>query len=407
MTRQAYDESKKLQAAILPGKTGLRITQGPNPAKDGTIVPATPNVYWTHNGYHAIDHSDDEGNLYAPFDMECVKIDNFGGSVYFSFFRSLNKVICADGDISFVSFLCIHGGNDIDIEGEDSNGNFISKLQVGAIIRQGKKFYQKGSEGLSSGPHIHIDAMKGRFNDTFSYSTYIKNYEQKDYYGVNQINAGGLINGEYLENIFYKLPTDKILFGSYGSNWQGHINFKTFVAIPFNPTGKANGWYEYNGDKYYVKNESVVIGWQQLPITNGSTTLDDFYFNTSGVMQKNSWIAGANDTWYYVGPNGRMIKNDWINDPVNSSTWYHVDTEGKMQTGWYLDTNNAYYFLNDGRFTDSPKGLMMRSRWVASTSTDWYYVKESGCMACDESLVIDGKTYNFAANGLCLNPQGN
>ena len=403
MTRKAYDIQKNVQVAILPGINGLRITQGANPSKNGTTVPATSSIYWTHNGYHATDHAyKDEENLYAPFDMECVKIDDFGGGAYFSFFRSLKKVLCADNDVCEVSFLCVHGGKDIDIEGEDASGNPISKLKVGAIIRQGKKFYQMGTEGLGSGAHVHIDIMKGRFADNFSYSTYMKNFPQKNHNGIVMIEAGGLVNGEFIEDIFYKLPTDEILFDSNGENWRNLINFKTYTPEPFSPVGKEDGWHEYNGSWYYVINEQKAEGWQQI---DGCW----YYLDPKNdCIMKTGWLCTKDketnkEEWYYFGPSGVMQGDCWVDNDN-----FYVGSDGKMLTSGWTKINGYFYYFKDknrdttDRFAAFAHGQKVTNTWIPGES--WYYVKSDGKMAANETVNINGTDYHFDQSGACLNP---
>ncbi|MGI5906940.1 MAG: choline-binding protein A [Candidatus Pararuminococcus gallinarum] len=54
--------------------------------------------------------------------------------------------------------------------------------------------------------------------------------------------------------------------------------------------------------------------------------------------------------------------------------WYYLGTDGKMLTGWQ-QINNV-----------------------------WYYVEAEGTMIRNSSKQINGKIYNFDANGVCLNP---
>ena len=65
-----------------------------------------------------------------------------------------------------------------------------------------------------------------------------------------------------------------------------------------------------------------------------------------------------------------------------------------MQTGW-VKVDNKWYYMN-------PSGAM-RTGWLKLNDV-WYYLKSSGVMACNESMVISGKKYNFNSNGRCLNP---
>ena len=54
-----------------------------------------------------------------------------------------------------------------------------------------------------------------------------------------------------------------------------------------------------------------------------------------------------------------------------------------MRTGWFLDTNGAWYYLS--------KSGAMATGWVKVGGT-WYYLKESGAMAAGW-IEIDGTWY--------------
>lgn len=416
MTRKAFDHTTGKQVAILPAEH-LKITQGPIPAKDGFTVSNSSSIFWSHLGYHAIDHCNpDDINFYAPFDMVCVKHE-YRGNACFTFFTSLEEVLCAADNIpSYVSMVCIHGGSPI-INGEDKNGNPVDKLDEEVIIRQGNQCYQWGNEGISSGPHIHFEVMKGKLPINFNYSSYMKTYMQTDS-NNNKFPADGFINGTYAEDIFYKLPSDIVEFVGTGSYWKEHINFKTYTPVPFSPAGKEDGEYEYEGDHYYVINQDFAYGWQ--PET-AEPDMQKYYDKSNGGRRiDNNW-AGY---YYFTDENGFIRKNQWVEKPA--ADWFYLGDDGKFVTGWQFvkrsntSTSEAWFYFNligvqdengnyqDGYVPTLPAGQMLREEWIAGKDDEgnvlWYYVKAGGEMAANETVNINGIEYRFDANGVCLNP---
>ncbi len=344
---------------------------------------------YSHFGNKANDIIPKNGKFYAPCRIQCVfharLPDGLGGMcAYISIFNSVYQVRCADGSETAVTLLCLHGGKNVKTAKDHV-------LRVGDTFQQHEYFYTMGTDnGIDSkgnaitiGAHIHFQVQKGHDNHVvIRYNYYTLPYDC------------------FIEDVFFSNNTV--------IHWIGDLKKWCFPYVltslmMFDPIGKADGWYELYGERYYVKNEKILTGWQFLPKENNSSILYDFFFSGRGVMQTNSWVNGK-DAWYYVGKDGRMVMDEWINDPLLSSSWYHVDAKGKMQKGWFLDKNQVYYFLNDGRFPEASSGLMMRSRWIASALTAWYFVRESGMMAADMSLFIHGKKYIFDVNGRCLNP---
>jgi len=79
----------------------------------------------------------------------------------------------------------------------------------------------------------------------------------------------------------------------------------------------------------------------------------------------------SNWKWCVQGPDGKVVKG-WYKD---NGTWYYLNDEGIMQTGWIRDTNEKWYYLEP-----SSNGNM-------------------GAMYCNGSYTIDGKSYRFDSSG--------
>ena len=47
-----------------------------------------------------------------------------------------------------------------------------------------------------------------------------------------------------------------------------------------------------------------------------------------------------------------------------------------MKTGWLLDKNNKWYYMQSNG--------SMKTGWIKDTDGNWYYLKEDGAMASNE-----------------------
>ena len=105
----------------------------------------------------------------------------------------------------------------------------------------------------------------------------------------------------------------------------------------------ATGWEEIDGTYYYFRSSgAMVTGWQEIDGVY-------YYFKSSGAMAANEYCDG-----YWLDASGKWTykaKAEWKQD---SKGWYYQDTNG----------------------------------WYAKNGT-W---------------TIDGKDYNFDAQGYCTNP---
>ena len=131
------DDDDGYQLAVLPIRY-VYVTQGEN------------SDDFSHKGSLATDMAGKTERFpyYAPFDCHCVyvKDDNSGSVVW----ESDKEVKCADGSVSFVSFIVCHDWN-------------WATFKVGDKRKKGEHLGNTGSYGKSSGDHLHIEASKGKF----------------------------------------------------------------------------------------------------------------------------------------------------------------------------------------------------------------------------------------------------
>lgn len=108
-----------------------------------------------------------------------------------------------------------------------------------------------------------------------------------------------------------------------------------------------------------------------------------FYLNSNGNMQT-GWVQD-NGNWYYMNNSGEM-QTGWIIDDYN---WYYLDENGAMREGW-IETNNKWYFLG--------KDGAMKTDWVVSDDK-WYFLAKDGAMKTGP-ILENGKRYFLDEHGV-------
>ncbi|HEU7405770.1 TPA: choline-binding protein, partial [Streptococcus pneumoniae] len=73
-----------------------------------------------------------------------------------------------------------------------------------------------------------------------------------------------------------------------------------------------------------------------------------------------------------------------------NGSWYYLNANGDMETGWVKDGDTWYYL--------EASGAMKASQWF-KVSDKWYYVNGSGALAVNTT--VDG--YGVNANGEWVN----
>lgn len=161
----------------------------------------------------------------------------------------------------------------------------------------------------------------------------------------------------------------------------------------------AVGWTTYKKKTYFFSNSKklgirgrAITGWKKIGKYK-------YYFNKSGVMQKNCWISKK----YYLDGDGHMMTSTVTPDGyvVNASGakvrvakgWiksggkYYYYVNGKMTTGWKTISGNRYYFSEDG---------VRQNGWIQVDGA-MYYLKS--CKLQTGWQKIDGHYYYLGTDG--------
>ncbi|MCR5845667.1 MAG: hypothetical protein K6G78_03775, partial [bacterium] len=207
----------------------------------------------------------------------------------------------------------------------------------------------------------------------------------------------------------------------------------------------SKGWCYVGADGYMVTNAFAAdshgqcyIGSDGYMITSTKWVKVDgaWYHVTKGYMDTSKWFKDSKG-WCYVGEDGKMVTNCFAPDSkgdcyVNASgymdtstkwvkvdgVWYHI-TKGYMDTSkWFKDSKGWCYVGDDGKmltngFAKDSKGnvwvgengYMDTESKLVEYEGDTYGVVD-GYMLINDSLEIDGKTYNFGWDGKLLPDYG-
>ena len=146
---------------------------------------------------------------------------------------------------------------------------------------------------------------------------------------------------------------------------------------------------------FNLTNGGRAKGWAYLSYTyEGKTKSEWYHFAEDGIMNS-GWFVDSNNTWYYLSMNhngfyGEMIKG-WHHDGQDGR-WYYLDSSsGAMRTNW-SKIGGEYYFLNPTApaqtwFFDNATGRWnfgnvnsrpLGSMYQNETTPDGYHVNESG-----------------------------
>lgn len=115
----------------------------------------------------------------------------------------------------------------------------------------------------------------------------------------------------------------------------------------------------------------------------------------------------ANGTWQFTDASGQPYRSKWaaVSNPYANIAagqanfdWFFFDAAGNMMTGWYLDVDGSYYYLNPA--SDGTRGKMMTG-WVwipdASGVNRCYYLNPNSDGTRGKMLnntVVEGYTLN-------------
>lgn len=146
------------------------------------------------------------------------------------------------------------------------------------------------------------------------------------------------------------------------------------------PPALLHGWILTSGSFYLYQNGTKLTGWQEIDHCR-------YYLGQDGAL-RTGWFQD-NGKWYFSDRSGRMTTG-W----KKLGSWFYFGQDGAMRTGWQKVSGKWYLLDGNG---------VMKTGWQ-KVGNKWYFMEGSGKMVGSTSKVLGGKTYRFAASGVCLNP---
>lgn len=90
--------------------------------------------------------------VYAPFTGVIKKIIRRTKNANSVCLESLEPVLCANGEITYLTILLAHDNN-------------IDNLKIGQIVKQGEHFFDEGRSGNATGNHLHIELSNKKYSE--------------------------------------------------------------------------------------------------------------------------------------------------------------------------------------------------------------------------------------------------
>lgn len=104
-----------------------------------------------------------------------------------------------------------------------------------------------------------------------------------------------------------------------------------------------------------------------------------------------SWHRESGKGWRFRKSDGSEVKNSW---GLIDGKWYHFDSQGDMQTGWFTEQGRSYYLAADGS--------MLANAWMQDPAGQWYAFNPDGSRMEQQWYQYKGAWYYLGADGVLL-----
>jgi glucan-binding YG repeat protein len=154
--------------------------------------------------------------------------------------------------------------------------------------------------------------------------------------------------------------------------------YDNYDQIKTHSSGSGGGGGGGKKGNSFVQERSTVYGTGNV---NGSWSIDETtgrttFVLTGGLPLTSSWAILEN-------PNGTDI----------SKGWYHFDSSGNMDIGWFTDEKGDWYYSSPVQ--DDKYGQMQTSWHIGDGDTHWYYLDPTTGAMAKGWVMVDGKWYYF------------
>lgn len=197
-----------------------------------------------------------------------------------------------------------------------------------------------------------------------------------------------------------------------------------FMTIPCISAFAMDGWQQDAAQEWIYKENDRKLVNQWIPWVDGTLR----YVGGNGQIIKNNWV-NSGDGRYRLKEDGTRYENQWFSTTSNPAlpsskpvtNWYYAGADGKiLRNGWYELGGKYYYFyewgnsprkmffnLEDKRYYVDEEGARKEPGWFSIDNvnskgqpyTNWYYVTEDGSVLRDGWHDLEGMTCYFDTYG--------
>ena len=197
-----------------------------------------------------------------------------------------------------------------------------------------------------------------------------------------------------------------------------------FMTIPSISAFAMDGWQQDAAQEWIYKENDRKLVNQWIPWVDGTLR----YVGGDGQIIKNNWV-NSGDGRYRLKEDGTRYENQWFSTTSNPAlpsskpvtNWYYAGPDGKiLRNGWYELGGKYYYFyewgnsprkmffnLEDKRYYVDEEGARKEPGWFSIDNvnskgqpyTNWYYVTEDGSVLRDGWHDLEGMTCYFDTYG--------
>ena len=286
------------------------------------------------------------------------------------------------------------------------------------IYQNGKWYWQLRNGSISTGFTVFIDGKFEYFNEDGSWVGNGWVYNNGNYYFVSN---NSLVNGWILwKGIWYYMDDEtgamkddeSVVYNGaeYCLKKGGAIASNEWVNTSdgwkfYNAGGsQAKGWLKQGATWYYLDKDTGIMADDEVIVDKGV----EYYLKKDGAMASNEWV-NTSDGWKFYNASGSQAKG-WLKQ---GATWYYLDMDtgimaddevivdkgveyylqkgGAMASNEWVNTSDGWKFYNAGG--SQAKG------WLKQGAT-WYYLdKDTGIMADETAVVVNGQQYYFSKGG--------
>ncbi|CBI13549.1 putative glucosyltransferase-T [Streptococcus gallolyticus UCN34] len=170
----------------------------------------------------------------------------------------------------------------------------------------------------------------------------------------------------------------------------------------FGPLGNQyfNNYYSFDVEEVVDGVTTTVTKWRHFDengvMARGLVEIDGVYqyYDDNGYQVKGELITDADGNLrYFKEDSGEMVVSDFVK--IGDNDWYYFDENGIAVTGAQVINGQHLYFADNG--------IQVKGEIVTDANGNrYYYDADSGEMAVNTFVEIDGVWYYFGADGIAV-----